>query len=365
MSISGTVAGPWESLHGHEEIVLGQDAEHGLRAVVAIHSTALGPALGGTRMAAYDTEADAYADALELSRAMTYKNALAGLDHGGGKAVILGDPLHDKTPELLRAYGRLVASLGGRYVTACDVGTYVEDMDVVAETCPWTTGRSPERGGAGDSGILTAFGVWQGLRACAKHRWGTTDLRGKRVGVAGVGKVGRRLAAHLVEEGAVVVVADTSIAAVNRVTAEVPGVEVAASVDALVEMDLDVFSPNAMGHAITPDVADRLRAEVICGGANNQLAEPEVADVLAARGILYAPDYMVNSGGVVQVAEELLGFDMERARARVAGVYETTLRVLARAAAEQVTPEAAAAREAEDRIAAAAAQRPAFRRFDA
>lgn len=347
----------------HEQVVVGHDPASGLRAIVAIHSTALGPALGGTRMAPYATEHDAWADALRLSKAMTYKNALAGLDHGGGKGVILGDPARDKTPELLRAYGRLVASLGGRYVTACDVGTYVEDMDVVAQTCPWTTGRSPEAGGAGDSGILTALGVWQGMRACAQHLWGAPTLAGRTVGIAGAGKVGRRLAAHLAEEGAVVVVADPSPDALARVRAEVPTVQVADSPEALVDADLDVYSPNALGLALTANVADRLRAEVICGGANNQLADPAVADRLAARGVLYAPDYVVNCGGVIQVADEVHGFSMERARAATERVFDATGRVLARAAAEGITPQAAAAREAEDRVGAAASAAPTFRTF--
>ncbi|MEZ5117628.1 MAG: Glu/Leu/Phe/Val dehydrogenase dimerization domain-containing protein [Candidatus Nanopelagicales bacterium] len=356
-------AGPWERLEGHEQVVVGSDPGTGLRAVVAIHSTALGPALGGTRMYPYPDEDAALADVLRLARAMTYKNALAGLDHGGGKAVIMGDPRTDKTPELLRAYGRLVASLGGRYVTACDVGTYVEDMDVVAEVCPWTTGRSPAQGGAGDSGILTAVGVWQGIRACAQHLWGSPDLAGRRVGISGAGKVGRRLAAHLAEEGAHVVVADPSAAALDAVRDEVPGVEIAASTEDLVERDLDVFSPNALGGALTRDVAARLRAAAVCGGANNQLAEEAVADLLAERGVLYAPDYLVNCGGVIQVAEEVHGFDMDRARARVLRVFDTTVRVLDRARAEGVTPEAAAAAEAEDRVAAAAATAPRFRTF--
>jgi valine dehydrogenase (NAD+) len=186
----------------HEQVVLCHDRDSGLKAVIAIHSTALGPALGGTRFHPYASEEEAVQDALNLARGMSYKNALAGLDLGGGKAVIIGDPATIKTEALLRAYGRFVQSLGGRYVTACDVGTYVADMDVIARECDFVTGRSPEHGGAGDSSVLTAFGVFQAMRACAQHRWGAPTLAGRRVGIAGVGKVGHYLVGHLVEDGA-------------------------------------------------------------------------------------------------------------------------------------------------------------------
>ncbi|HSX99756.1 MAG TPA: Glu/Leu/Phe/Val dehydrogenase dimerization domain-containing protein, partial [Streptomyces sp.] len=202
---------------GHEQVVLCQDRASGLKAVIAIHSTALGPALGGTRFYPYATEAEAVADALNLARGMSYKNAMAGLDHGGGKAVIIGDPDRIRSEELLLAYGRFVASLGGRYVTACDVGTYVADMDVVARECRWTTGRSPENGGAGDSSVLTAFGVYQGMRASAQHVWGDPSLRGRRVGIAGVGKVGHHLVTHLLAEGAEIVITDVREDAVRRI----------------------------------------------------------------------------------------------------------------------------------------------------
>ena len=199
----------------HEQVVLCHDRPTGLRAIVAIHSTALGPALGGTRFYPYASEDEALGDVLNLSRSMTYKNALAGLDHGGGKAVIWGDPATEKTEALLRAYGRFVQSLGGRYVTACDVGTYVQDMDVVGRECEFVTGRSTDDGGAGDSSVLTAWGVFQGMRACAERCWGSPSLRGRRVGVAGVGKVGRHLVGHLLDDGAAVVVTDVNPAAVD------------------------------------------------------------------------------------------------------------------------------------------------------
>ena len=234
-------------LAGHEQVAFCTDPATGLRAVIALHDTALGPGLGGTRFHPYPSMDAALADVLRLSRAMTSKNAVAGLDHGGGKAVILGDPQRDKTPELLRAYGRFVESLGGRYVTACDVGTYVADMDVVGESTRWATGRSPERGGAGDSSVLTAYGVFQGMRAAAQHVWGDPSLRGRRVAVAGVGKVGRRLAEHLLEDGADVVVTDVDPDAVRALLERHPTVRAVRDLPDLLHEDVDVFSPNALG----------------------------------------------------------------------------------------------------------------------
>jgi valine dehydrogenase (NAD+) len=335
---------------GHEQVVFGSDPATGLRAIVAIHSTRRGPALGGTRWRAYASEDEALADVLALSRAMSYKNALAGLDHGGGKAVLWGDPATTRSPELLHAYGRFLRSLGGRYVTAGDVGCTVADLDVIGEENPWTTGRSPERGGGGDSGVLTAYGVFQGLRACAERVWGEPTLRGRRVGVSGVGKVGARLAALLADDGASVVVADPDADAVTRLRAERPEVA-AVEPDALAGLDLDAYAPCALGGALTDEVVGRLTARVVAGAANNQLAHPGVAAALAERGVLYAPDFLVNCGGVIQVADELHGFSMERARARTARVFDTTREVLALAQAEGVLPVAAAERLAEARIA--------------
>jgi valine dehydrogenase (NAD+) len=319
--------------------------------VIALHSTALGPALGGTRFHAYASDEEAVDDALNLSRGMSYKNALAGLDHGGGKAVLIGDPGTLKTEELLLAYGRFVASLGGRYVTACDVGTYVADMDVVARENRWTTGRSPEQGGAGDSSVLTAFGVFQGMRAAARAQWGEPTLRGRRVGVAGVGKVGHHLVGHLVDDGAQVVVTDVRADAVARITARYPGVTAVADADRLVRTPLDVYAPCALGGALDDTTVAALTATVVCGAANNQLAHPGVAKDLADRGILYAPDYVVNAGGVIQVADELHGFDFERAKAKAAKIHDTTLAIFERARADGVPPAVAADRLAEQRMA--------------
>ncbi|MFE9862970.1 valine dehydrogenase [Streptomyces sp. NBC_00121] len=339
---------------GHEQVVLCQDRASGLKAVIAIHSTALGPALGGTRFYPYASEEEAVADALNLARGMSYKNAMAGLDHGGGKAVIIGDPEKIKTEELLLAYGRFVASLGGRYVTACDVGTYVADMDVVARECRWTTGRSPENGGAGDSSVLTAFGVFQGMRASAQHLWGDPTLRGRKVGVAGVGKVGRHLVEHLLKDGAEVVITDVRDESVRRITELHPEVAVAADTATLIRTEgLDIYAPCALGGALNDDTVPVLTAKVVCGAANNQLAHPGVEKDLADRSILYAPDYVVNAGGVIQVADELHGFDFDRCKAKASKIFDTTLAIFARAKDDGIPPAAAADRIAEQRMAEA------------
>ncbi len=340
----------FDQFDGHEEVVYGSDPATGLRAIVAIHSTVLGPALGGTRFYPYPDETTALVDVLHLSRAMTYKNALAGLDLGGGKAVIIGDPQVDKSPALLRAYGRFLESLGGRYITAGDVGTYVADLDEMASQCRFVTGRSPELGGAGDSSILTAHGVFVAMTACAQHRWGEPTLAGRRVGVSGLGKVGHRLVDSLCADGAQAVVTDVDPDVLAKVVADHPEVEVAMSTEALLSQRLDVFSPNALGGAITDQVAATVDAAIICGGANNQLADPDAGRILAQRGVLYAPDFCVNAGGVIQVADELQGFSFERARARADEIFDTTSRLLQLADAEGIQPFAAAERLAEQRI---------------
>ncbi|HEY1641828.1 MAG TPA: Glu/Leu/Phe/Val dehydrogenase dimerization domain-containing protein [Streptosporangiaceae bacterium] len=341
---------------GHEQVIFCQDRASGLRAIIAIYSTALGPSLGGTRFYPYPSEDAALADVLNLSRAMTYKNALAGLDHGGGKAVIIGDPTELKTEALLRAYGRFIESLGGRYITACDIGTYSEDMDVIARDCSHVTGRTVANGGAGDSSVLTALGVFQGMRAAAEHAWGTPSLAGRVVGVEGVGKVGRKLVGHLTADGARVVIFDASAAAVEEVRRAHPEVTVVSGRADLLASQLDVYSPCALGGSVDDDAAAALGAAaghtVICGGANNQLAHPSVQKLLADFGIIYAPDYVVNAGGVIQVADELAGFSFERARARAEQIFGTTQQLLAAASAEGVPPAVAADRLAERRIAA-------------
>ena len=335
---------------GPEQVVFCQDRPSGLRAIIAIYSTALGPALGGTRFYPYATEDDAVHDALELSRAMAYKNALAGLDLGGGKAVIWGNPATLKTEALLRAYGRFVESLGGRYYTACDVGTYVEDMDIVARETRYVTGRSEAHGGAGDSSVLTAYGVFQGMRAAAEHQWGAPTLAGRRVGIAGLGKVGKHLTTHLLEDGASVVGTDVSAAALAWVRERYPQVELVGDVTELITSDIDVYAPCALGGALDDDTVPVLRARIVAGGANNQLAHPGIEKLLDERGILYAPDYVVNSGGVIQVADEIEGFNFERAKQRASKIYNTTRQILELARAEGVPPAVAADRLAERRM---------------
>jgi valine dehydrogenase (NAD+) len=341
--------GIFDSGTTHEQVVFCRDQASGLRAIIAIYSTALGPALGGTRFYPYADEAAALADVLALSRAMAYKAACAGLDLGGGKAVIIGDPNTEKTEALLRAYGRFVQAVGGRYYTACDVGTYVEDMDVIARECSFVTGRSPAYGGAGDSSILTAYGVFQGMRAAAEVAWGSPSLRGRRVGIAGVGKVGHHLVEHLLDDGASVVVADVSRDAVDRVRVVHPEVDML-DIDDLVSAPMDVYAPCALGGALSDDTVPALQAAVVCGAANNQLAHPGIEKVLEDRGVLYAPDYVVNSGGLIQVADEIEGYSEPRARAKATGIYDTTKRIFALAATEGVPPSVAADRLAERRM---------------
>ncbi|KQY56979.1 MULTISPECIES: Glu/Leu/Phe/Val dehydrogenase dimerization domain-containing protein [unclassified Nocardioides] len=334
----------------HEQVVFCHDEPSGLKAIIAVHSTALGPALGGTRFYPYATTADALSDVLNLSRGMSYKAALAGLDLGGGKAVIIGDPNAIKGEALLRAYGRFVESLNGRYYTACDVGTFSVDMDEIARECSYVTGRTVAHGGAGDSSVLTAYGVFQGMRAAAEATWGEPTLGGRTVGIAGVGKVGHHLARHLVDDGASVVVTDVWQPAIERIRDELPAVSVVDSTEALVASQLDVYAPCALGGAITDEVVETLSAKVICGAANNQLAHSGVEKALADRGILYAPDYCVNAGGLIQVADELEGFVFERAQQRASGILDTTRAVFETAKADGVPPAIAADRLAERRM---------------
>jgi valine dehydrogenase (NAD+) len=343
--------GVFTSDTGHEQVVFCQDKQTGLRAIIGIYSTALGPALGGTRFYPYASEEDALHDVLELSRGMAYKNAVAGLDLGGGKAVIWGDPEKIKSEGLLRAYGRMVESLGGRYYTACDVGTYVQDMDVIARETKYVTGRSVEHGGAGDSSILTAWGVFQGMRAAAEHLYGTTSLAGRRVGIAGLGKVGKYLTAHLLQDGASVVATDVSERALSWVKENHPEVDIVADADALIREDIHVYAPCALGGALNDDTVPALRAKIVAGAANNQLAHAGIEKLLEDRGILYAPDYVVNAGGVIQVADEIEGFNFERAKLRATKIYDTTKQLLELAASEGVPPAVAADRMAERRMA--------------
>lgn len=315
--------------------------------MIAIHSTVLGPALGGVRFRPYDDEDDAVEDVLRLSKAMSYKNAAAGLDLGGGKAVILGDPALLKSDELMRAYGRFVHGLNGRYLTAEDVGTTQHDMDVIREVTPHVTGIDPERGGSGDPSPATALGVYEAMRAVALHLWGEPELAGRRVTVSGVGKVGSDLCRHLVGAGASVAVADVSDAAIARVVDEL-GVDVV-PVEKAHMADCDIFSPCALGAVISASTIPELRCAAVVGAANNQLATPEAAEGLRDAGVAYAPDFIVNAGGVINIAEELHGYDRDRALQKVRRIFDTTLAVLRRAEEHGVTTEVAAERLAEER----------------
>ena len=332
-----------------EEVVFLHDPPSGLRAIVAIHSTALGPALGGTRFYPFRSEEDALRDVLRLARGMTYKAAAAGLDLGGGKAVIIGDPMRDKSEELLRAYGRFIESLGGRYITAEDVGTSREDMDVLRRETRWVTGVSKRLGGSGDPSPVTAYGVFQGLRACAEETLRTPSLEGVRVVVQGVGKVGFSLVKHLTEAGAVVTVADVDVDAVGRAVGEF-GVDTAEP-DKAHALECDILAPCALGAVIRDDTIPELKCKVVAGAANNQLERPEHGDALAELGILYAPDFVINAGGLINVADELIGYDRERAIKKVEDIYRTLREVFRRARLERITPAEAAIRLAEDRMA--------------
>ncbi len=335
---------------GYEQVVFCHDRATGLRAIIAIHSTVLGPSLGGTRFYPYATEEAALEDVLRLAKAMTYKAAVSGLDLGGGKAVILGNPVTDKTEALLRTYARFVESLGGRYITAEDVGTTQADMDMIRRETSHVTGVSVELGGAGDPSAATAYGVLWAMKAVARHMWSDTDLAGRHVVVSGAGKVGAVLVGHLVEEGARVTVADVAPGAVERVVREY-GVA-AVPVETAHTLPCDIFSPCALGGVLDPVRIPELRCAAVVGSANNQLADPSCAKLLADAGILYAPDYVVNAGAIINISEELsdAGYHQGRAYAAVRRIFETTAAVLETADAEGITTTDAADRRAERRI---------------
>jgi leucine dehydrogenase len=290
----------------HELIVFGDDAATGLRAVIALHSTALGPAAGGCRMWPYATLTEAVSDVLRLSRGMSYKNAIAGLPFGGGKSVIIADPQKQKTPELFEAFGRFVDSLGGRYLTAEDVGTTTADMASVARATRYVAGlgRAPGEAG-GDPAPKTALGVHLGIKAAARFRLGRSDLEGLSVAIQGLGGVGSHLARMLADEGARLKVADVRAAAVRRVCDEL-GASAVAVEDVLAE-DVDVLAPCALGAVLNEQSIPRLHARIVAGAANNQLAQGQDGQSLLAAGILYAPDYVINAGGIISVSREYRG----------------------------------------------------------
>jgi leucine dehydrogenase len=346
----------------YEQIVVCHDPAVGLRAVIAIHSTVLGPALGGTRFYPYTSEDQAMEDVLRLARGMTYKSAVAGLDLGGGKAVILGEPATHKTDALLRAYGRFLDSLSGRYITAEDVGTTQSDMDVIFTQTPNVSGISSALGGSGDPSTATAFGLWWAMKAVRTALDSTEDLGGCRVVVCGVGKVGSSLVGHLVAEGAKVTVADVNDAAVARMVAE-HGVD-AVPVEVAHTVECDIFSPCALGGTLNQLSIPELECRGVVGSANNQLATPADGDRLADRGIVYAPDFVVNSGGVINIAEELVGYDQVHAYANVRGIFDTTLRVLDASQERGMNTNAVAEAIADERLAEGAEGSHGVRCFD-
>jgi leucine dehydrogenase len=332
---------------GHEQVMYFHDQETGLRAIIAIHSTRLGPALGGCRVWPYEDEAAALNDVLRLSKAMTYKNSAMGLPLGGGKAVIIADPRKDKTPELFEAFGRAVERLGGRYITAEDVGTAPEDMVAVKRMTNHVAGLPAT---SGDPSPATAFGLFNGIKACLEQAFGSDAVRGRHVAVQGLGAVGMHLCRFLHEDGAQLTVTDISQ---ERLDAAVTGFGAeAVAIDEIFDVDCDVFAPCALGAVINDSTIDRFKARIIAGSANNQLAEPRHADALRERGILYAPDFIINGGGVINVADELLpgGYNRERANAGVSRVRDKVARALALAAERGISTDAAGMLLAEERL---------------
>jgi leucine dehydrogenase len=332
----------------YEQVVFGHDPAFGLRVIIAVYSTALGPALGGTRIWPFESEEAAFRDVLRLSKAMAYKASAAGLDLGGGKAVLIADPRRDKTPALLKAYGRVVDRMAGSYITTADVGSTMADMDVIATATRYVTGTST---GSGDPSPITAYGVLHGLYAVAAELWGDPSLRDRHVVVQGTGKVGSALCRYLADEGARVTLSDIDGETAGKLAAEL-GAEVVPP-DRALFVECDILAPCALGPVVTDSTLPALRCAALGGAANNQLERPDHGDALQQRGILYAPDYVINAGGLINVEDELHGYDAERAHAKTAAIRERLAAVFTRARAEGVPPSVAADRTAEDRIASA------------
>lgn len=336
---------------GHEEIRAVWRPRSRLRAIIAVHSTALGPSLGGTRFRAYGSTGEALIDVLRLSKAMSYKAALAGLAHGGGKAVIIGDPAVTRTDELMTDYAHFLDSFGGRYLTAEDVGTSQADMDLIGEVTPFVRGRSVSLGGSGDPSPMTAFGVVRAIEATASSLWGSPTLEGRHIAISGVGKVGHALAQLCAERGARLTVADTSATALASLRARLEADVVAP--EAIHAVDCDLFAPCALGSALNGRTVPELACEAVCGAANNQLDTPDTEIALQARGITYVPDYVANAGGIINIAYEP-GYDPEAARAHVARIYDTVVSLFEEAGRSGERLSLIADRTAEARMAAAA-----------
>jgi leucine dehydrogenase len=331
------------------------DKATGLKTIVAIHDTRLGPALGGCRFIHYDTDEAALVDALRLARGMTYKAALAGLPHGGGKSVIIRPPQHFDRVALFRAFGRFIDDLRGHYITAEDSGTGLEDMEVIRSVTKWVTGVDPSHGGSGDPSPFTALGVRRGIEACVARQLGKTTLAGVHVAVQGVGHVGYHLCKELHASKAVLTVADVDGLKAERAQREF-GARVV-PLDAIFDVDCDVFAPCALGSALNDDTIPRLKARIVAGAANNQLAQPRHGDDLHARGILYAPDYAINAGGLVNVAQEVVGYDEAKARAKTLLIHDTIAEIIDRAEKLKAPTHKVADMLVEERLAAAARHR--------
>jgi leucine dehydrogenase len=325
----------------HEKVVFAYDQRTGMRAVIAIHDTSLGPGAGGVRMRPYASMDDALTDVLRLSRGMSYKNALAGIKLGGGKAVLIGDPAQEKTPELMRALGRAIEGLAGRYLAAEDVGMTLADMEEIAHETNHVFGRDPKEGFGGEPSPMTALGVLLSIKLSVRRALGRDDLKGVGVAIQGAGAVGKDLARRLGEEGANVLIADVNHARAEAAAALCGGKVV--GTDEILFADVDVLAPCAMGAIINDETIDKIQADVVCGAANNQLASPRHGLELAQRGILYAPDYVVNAGGIINVAYEVLGnYDINVVEAHVARIPQTLEQILEEAASEQLSPDVVA-----------------------
>ncbi|HTL81847.1 MAG TPA: Glu/Leu/Phe/Val dehydrogenase dimerization domain-containing protein [Bacteroidia bacterium] len=342
------------SVFDHEQVVFCNDNTTGLKAIIAIHNTTLGPALGGTRMWPYVNESEALTDVLRLSRGMTYKAAVAGLNLGGGKAVIIADSRKDKNEGLMRRFGKFVDSLGGKYITAEDVGVNAKDMEQVHMETKHVTGIPPALGGSGDPSPVTAYGVYMGMKASAKERWGNDSLSGKKIAVQGIGNVGSHLVDHLVKEGATIFITDIYEDKVSAVKKKHASVEVVSG-DKLFDLDIDIYAPCALGATVNNESLAKLKCSIICGAANNQLADENVhGKIVMEKGILYAPDFVVNAGGLINVYSEVAGYGSEYAMLQAQNIYSTTAAIFAMSKKENIPTFLAANRTAEARIAAIA-----------
>ena len=338
------------SFDNHEQVVFCNDKDTGLKAIIGIHNTVLGPALGGTRMWQYANEWEALNDVLRLSRGMTFKAAITGLNLGGGKAVIIGDSKNEKTPELMKRFGEFVHSLSGRYITAEDVGMETADMDLVREVTPYVTRISEDKGGAGNPSPITAYGVFMGMKAAAKYKFGTDILEDKKVLVQGIGHVGESLVENLVNEGASVIIDDINEERLEEVSNKY-GVSIYRGNDIYSE-DIDIYSPCALGATVNDDTIYKIKAQVIAGAANNQLANEDIhGRILKERGIVYAPDFLINAGGIINVYAELEGYDKQEIVRKTENIYNTTLEILEKSGLNGITTNHAALKIAKEIIA--------------